>query len=112
MQHTGVEKDVTVLWCKNEVERDVNAAAARPVCAPPHVAAAEDGGRNQKPVPEQMDAWACAANSTGADALDMSRVHSRRWRFRGRGAEALARHATPTAAQPPNARNAARQASN
>jgi hypothetical protein len=45
MQHPGVEQNVTVLWCKNEVERDVVAAAARPVCAPPHVAAAGDGGR-------------------------------------------------------------------
>ena len=34
MQHPGVEKDVTVLWCKNEVERDVGAAAARPRVRP------------------------------------------------------------------------------
>ncbi len=29
MQHPGVEKDVTVLWCKSAAERDVGARAAR-----------------------------------------------------------------------------------
>ena len=65
MQHPGVEKDVTVLWCKNEVERDVGAAAARPVCAAPHVAAAGDGGRHQQPVPAQLDVMQAHALPTG-----------------------------------------------
>ena len=28
LQHAGVEKDVTVLWCRSAAERDVRAAAA------------------------------------------------------------------------------------
>ena len=68
MQHPGVEKDVTVLWCKNEVERDVSAAAARPVCAAPDVAAAGDGGRHQQPVPAQLDVRQAHAVPTGTGA--------------------------------------------
>jgi hypothetical protein len=76
-----------------------------PVYAAPYVAAAGVGGRHQQPMPAQIDACASAAISTGAAALGMSRMHDRRSRFIGRGAEALARHATPTAAQQPNASN-------
>ena len=31
ISHPGVEKDVTVLWCKSAAERDVGAGAARRV---------------------------------------------------------------------------------
>ena len=65
MRHPGVDKDVTVLWCKNEVERDVGAAAARHVCAAPDVAAAGDGGRHQQPVPAQLDVRQAHALPTG-----------------------------------------------
>jgi hypothetical protein len=33
MQHPGVEKDVTVLWCKSAAERDVGALSS--ACANP-----------------------------------------------------------------------------
>ena len=79
MQHPGVEKDVTVLWCKNEVERDVGAAAARPVCAAPHVAAAGDGGRHQQPVPAQLDVRQAHAlpTGTGASCPQHAGMHNR-----------------------------------
>ena len=35
MQHPSAQKEVTLLWCKQEVVCDVCAAAARPVCATP-----------------------------------------------------------------------------
>jgi hypothetical protein len=45
IQHPGVEKDVTVLWCKSAAERDVGARAARRVSSLADTAAAGNSGR-------------------------------------------------------------------
>ena len=77
--HPGFKSGLTVLWCKNEVERDVSAAAARPVCAAPDVAAAGDGGRHQQPVPAQLDVRQAHAlpTGTGASCPQHAGMHNR-----------------------------------
>jgi hypothetical protein len=48
MRHAGVEKDITVLWCKSAAERDVS-AWSRSCCKPlAHSSAAELAPHHQQ----------------------------------------------------------------
>ena len=62
MQHPGVEKDVTVLWCKSAAERDVvGARAARRVSNLADTAAAGHGCRHQQHATARTAAAAAVA---------------------------------------------------
>ena len=56
MQHPGVEKDVTVLWCKSAAERDVGALSSRLCKSFAHSAAAGLAGCHQQLLPAQINA--------------------------------------------------------
>jgi hypothetical protein len=56
MQHPGVEKDVTVLWCKSAAERDVGALSSRLCKSCAHSAAAGLAGCHQPLLPAQINA--------------------------------------------------------
>ena len=56
MQHPGVEKDVTVLWCRSASERDVSATAAPGVTNPADAAAAGRACRHKQLLSAPIDA--------------------------------------------------------
>ena len=56
MQHPGVEKDVTVLWCRSASERDVSATAAPGMSNPADAAAAGRACRHKQLLSAPIDA--------------------------------------------------------
>ena len=56
VQHPGVEKDVTVLWCRSASERDVNATAAPGMSNPADAAAAGRACRHKQLLSAPIDA--------------------------------------------------------
>ena len=76
MQHPGVEKDVTVLWCRSASERDVSATAAPGVTNPADAAAAGRACRHKQLLSSPIDAASVRDPSAALVLVPLSHARS------------------------------------